>query len=123
MRKLAAIFLSLTLASVFVLAGCGANNKVQDGTNKMLDTTAQLSKAIDSGDQAKLKETGPKLEEQWSSFEDEVKKENKPLYDKIEKYLDPTIAGTEAATLDKQALSSLNNNLTAALKELAAKTK
>jgi iron uptake system EfeUOB component EfeO/EfeM len=123
MKKIAALFLSLTIVSVFVLAGCGANNKVSDGVNKMLDTTNQLSKAIDNGDQAKVKEMGPKLEEQWSSFEDDVKKENKPLYEKIEKYLDPTIAGTEAATLDKQALSSLNNQLTDALKELASKTK
>lgn len=34
----------------------------------MLDTTEQLSKAIDSGHQAKVKEAGPKLEDQWSSF-------------------------------------------------------
>ena len=52
-----------------------------------------------------------------------LKKDNKDLYGKIEKYLDPTIAGSQAATLDKQALSSLNNQLTDALKELASKTK
>jgi iron uptake system EfeUOB component EfeO/EfeM len=123
MKKIAALFISLALISVFILAGCGSNSKVSDGVNKMLDTTGQLSKAIDRGDQAKVKEIGPKLEDQWSSFEDEVKKENKPLYNKVEKYLDPTIAGTEASPLDKQVLSSLNNKLTNALKELASKTK
>ena len=124
MKRLTTMLLSLMLVSVFVLAGCGANNnKVSDGVNQMLDTTKQLSKAIDSGDQAKVKEVGPKLEDQWKVFEDDVKKDNKPLYEKIEKYLDPTIAGSQAATLDKQALSSLNNQLTDALKELASKTK
>ena len=124
MKKLTTMLLSLMLVSVFVLAGCGANNsKVSDGVNQMLDTTKQLSKAIDSGDQAKVKEVGPKLEDQWKVFEDDVKKDNKDLYGKIEKYLDPTIAGSQAATLDKQALSSLNNQLTDALKELASKTK
>ncbi|MCQ6280712.1 hypothetical protein [Bacillus sp. EB600] len=124
MKRLTTMLLSLMLVSVFVLAGCGANNsKVSDGVNQMLDTTKQLSKAIDSGDQAKVKEVGPKLEDQWKVFEDDVKKENKALYGKIEKYLDPTIAGSQAATLDKQALSSLNNQLTDALKELASKTK
>jgi iron uptake system EfeUOB component EfeO/EfeM len=123
MKKIAALFFSFALISVFILSGCGVNNKVSDGVNKMLDTTGQLSKVINSGDQAKVKEIGPKLEDQWSSFEDEVKKDNKPLYDKVEKYLDPTIAGTEASPLDKEALSSLNNKLTDALKELASKTK
>jgi iron uptake system EfeUOB component EfeO/EfeM len=107
-----------------LLAGCGSNNsKVSNGVNKMLDTTNQLSKAIDSGDQAKIKEVGPKLEDQWSSFEDDVKKDNNDSYTKIEKYLDPTFAGSEAATLDKEALSKLNAQLTDALKELANKTK
>ena len=75
MKKIAALFFSFALISVFILSGCGANNKVSDGVNKMLDTTGQLSKAIDSGDQAKVKEIGPKLEDQWSSFEDDVKKD------------------------------------------------
>ncbi len=116
--------LALGLGSALFLAGCGSNDsKVSEGVNKMLDTTEQLSKAIDSGDQAKVKEVGPKLEDQWSSFEDDVKKDDKELYEKIEKYLDPTIAGSEAATLDKEALGTLNDQLTDALKELADKTK
>ena len=109
---------------VFILAGCGSkDSKVSDGVNKMMETTDQLSKAIESGDQAKVKEVGPKLEDQWKVFEDEVKKDNKDLYGKIEKYLDPTIAGSEAATLDKEALGTLNDQLTDALKELENKTK
>lgn len=124
MKRLITIFLALGLGSILVLTGCGSNNsKVSEGVNKMLDTTGQLSKAIDSGNQAKVKEVGPKLEDQWSTFEDDVKKDNKDLYAKIEKYLDPTIAGSEASSLNKDALSTLNNQLTNALKELASKTK
>jgi iron uptake system EfeUOB component EfeO/EfeM len=124
MKKLTSMVLAIGLGSALVLAGCSSNNsKVSDGVNKMLDTTEQLSKAIDNGDQAKVKEVGPKLEDQWATFEDDVKKDNKDLYGKIEQYLDPTIAGSEAATLDKEALSTLNDKLTDALKELANKTK
>ncbi|MGG1398527.1 hypothetical protein ABE288_12045 [Bacillus salipaludis] len=90
MKKITSLVLAVGLGSALVLSGCSSNdNKVSDGVNKMLDTTEQLSKAIDSGDQAKVKEVGPKLEDQWSSFEDDVKKDNKDLYGKVEKYLDP----------------------------------
>jgi iron uptake system EfeUOB component EfeO/EfeM len=124
MKKLTSMVVAFGLGSALFLAGCSStDSKVSDGVNEMLETTGQLSKAIDSGDQAEVKEVGPKLEDQWSSFEDDVKKDNKDLYEKIEKYLDPTIAGSEADTLDKEALSTLNDQLTDALKELADKTK
>lgn len=122
MKKITTLLGTLFLISTMVLAGCGgANSKVTDGVNSMLDTTKQLSAAIDSGDQAKVKKVGPKLEDQWSGFEDEVKKIDKSSYEKIEKYLDPTIAGSEAPTLDKEALGSLNDELTTALKDLQKK--
>ncbi|PLS09475.1 hypothetical protein [Neobacillus cucumis] len=124
MKKITSFVLSIGLGGTLLLAGCGStDSKVSDGVNTMLDTTEQLSKAIDSGDQAKVKEVGPKLEDQWSSFEDDVKKDNKELYEKIETYLDPTIAGSEAETLDKEALAGLNNKLTDALSELKETTK
>ncbi|MDR6121643.1 iron uptake system EfeUOB component EfeO/EfeM [Bacillus sp. SLBN-46] len=124
MKKLTSMVVAFGLGSALFLAGCSSTeSKVSDGVNEMIETTGQLSKAIDKGDQAKVKEVGPKLEDQWSSFEDDVKKDNKDLYEKIEKYLDPTIAGSEADTLDKDALSTLNDQLTDALKELADKTK
>ena len=123
-NKLALLVVSIGLGGSLILAGCSSDNsKVSDGVTQMLDTTEQLSKAIDSGDQAKVKEVGPQLEDQWSSFEDDVKKDNKESYEKIEKYLDPTIAGSEAATLDKEALGSLNDQLAGALKELDEKIK
>ncbi|MCM3727927.1 hypothetical protein M3226_19965 [Neobacillus cucumis] len=124
MKKITSMVLAIGLGGSLILAGCSSeNSKVSNGVNKMLDTTEELSKAIDSGDQAKVKEVGPQLEDQWSSFEDDVKKDNKDLYEKIEKYLDPTIAGSEAATLDQETLGNLNDQLTDALKELDEKTK
>ena len=48
---------------------------------------------------------------------------HKDLYEKIEKYLAPTIAGSEADTFDKKALGTLNDQLTDALKKLENKTK
>jgi iron uptake system EfeUOB component EfeO/EfeM len=124
MKKLTSMVVAIGLGSSLLIAGCSSNDKmVSAGVNKMLDTTKQLSKAIDSGDQPKVKEVGPKLEDQWSSFEDDVKKDNKDLYEKIEKFLDPTIAGSEASELNEDALNTLNDQLTDALKELANKTK
>ncbi|WP_391201576.1 hypothetical protein [Psychrobacillus sp. L4] len=124
MKKVTSTILAIVFGCVLVLSGCGSNNsKVSEGVNKMLDTTNQLSNAIDNGDQEKVKEVGPKLEDQWKTFEDDVKKDNKDLYNKIENYLDPTIAGSESSELDKDALKTLNDQLTSALKELADKTK
>ncbi|WP_391122694.1 hypothetical protein [Psychrobacillus sp. L3] len=124
MKKLTSTILAIVFGSVLVLTGCGSNNsKVSEGVNKMLDTTDQLSKAIDSGDQAKVKEIGPNLEDQWKVFEDDVKKDYKEIYGEIENYLDPTIAGSEAPEFDKEALKTLNDQLTNALKELSDKTK
>lgn len=124
MKKLTVLTFASVMISILVLAGCGSkDNKVNEGVNKMLEITTQLSKAINADDQAKVKEVGPKLEDQWATFEDDVKKDNKTLYGKVEKYLDPTIAGSQAPSLDKEALGSLNNQLTDALKELNSKTK
>lgn len=111
-----ALSLSLLLLSVAVLSGCGTNNEVSNGAIKMLHTTGQLAKAIGSSDQVKVKELGPKLESQWSVYGDQVKKDHKDLYEKTEIYLDPTVAGSKTIPLDKQALGSLNKQLTKVLK-------
>ena len=45
MKKITALILTISLVSIFALAGCGSDNKVSDGVTKMLDTTEKLSKA------------------------------------------------------------------------------
>lgn len=98
-------------------------DEIKAGVSKMLDTTTQLKQAIQAGDQAKVKELGPKLEETWSSFEDGVKPRYADLYEKLEKPLNPEVAGSQVSPLDKQTLDNLNNELTQVLNELMNKVK
>lgn len=144
-------FLAITLVSGLALMGCGANNAapapqnqqqpakqetpkqettkpeakadIKSGVTKMLGITADLKKAIDAGDEAKVKTTGPQLEDVWASFEDNVKDKYPNIYKKVEDSLDPTIAGSKASPLNKEALGKLNDQLTQALNELASKEK
>ncbi|MHB1407456.1 MAG: hypothetical protein ACYCV0_17930 [Desulfitobacteriaceae bacterium] len=96
---------------------------IHAGATKMLSITADLKKAITDGNEAKVKATGPQLEDAWIPFEDDVKQKYPDLYKKVEEFLDPTIAGAKASPLDKQALGKLNGELTQALTELASKEK
>lgn len=94
---------------------------IKTGVTKMLTITTELKSAIDAGDEAKVKVIGPQLEDAWSPFEDVVKQKYPDNYKKVEDFLDPTIAGSKASPLDKQTLGTLNDNLTKALNDLAAK--
>jgi len=141
--KLSHIILVSALVISLGIAGCGATKTDQTtsqdtskqgtstqtpsatktGVTKMLSITANLKTAIDVGDEAKVKETGSQLEDAWSPFEDNTKQKYPELYNKIEKFLDPTIAGSKVSPLDKQALGTLNGELTQALNELDAQQK
>lgn len=148
MKRSRIILASTLVISLAVIAGCGANNTVpttpspsdkatkteqtatqntpstiKTGVTTMLSITAELKTAIDAGDEAKVKATGPKLEDAWGPFEDSVKQKYPDLYKKVEESLDPTMAGAKASPLDKQMLGKLNGDLTQALNELAAKEK
>ncbi len=152
MKKSAILLIALTLTASLGLAACGSNQQasqqaqpaaqeqaqpaqtsgssetaapadIKSGVSKMLETTAELKTLIESGDQAKLKEAGPKLEDSWKVFEDKVKEKYPDLYEKVEDALDPTIAGTQANPIDKEALAKLNDQLTQALTDLAGKEK
>ncbi len=100
-----------------------ATLNIKDGTTKLLALANQLKAEITSGDQAKVKEDGPKLEDTWSSFEDSVKPKYPDLYAKVEQYLDPTVAGSKANPGDKQTLQKLDNGLIQALTALSEKVK
>lgn len=140
--KLSRIILASTLIiSLVVIAGCGSTktdqatsqdtskqatstqtpSAIKTGVTKMLRITKDLKTAIDAGDEAKVKVTGPQLEDAWKPFEDDAKQKYPDLYKKIEESLDPTIAGSKASPLDKQILGKLNGSLTETLNELAAK--
>lgn len=99
------------------------SSDIKTGATRMLGITAELKTAIDAGDEAKVKTTGPKLEDAWAPFEDKAKDKYPDLYKKLEQFLDPTIAGTKASPLDKQVLGKLTEDLTQALNELVTKEK
>ncbi|AIE60249.1 hypothetical protein [Bacillus methanolicus] len=94
---------------------------VKAGVSKMLTTAEELKQAINAGDEEKVKETGPKLEEIWKTFEDGVKPRYPELYEKLEKSLNPEVAGSQVSPLDKQTLGKLNDQLIQTLHELEKK--
>ncbi|SCW67595.1 hypothetical protein SAMN04487970_102738 [Paenibacillus tianmuensis] len=93
-------------------------DQIKAGATQMLGIVGDLKKEIEAGNEAKVKELGPKLEDVWSTFEDGVRPRNAELYEKLEKSLNPEVAGSQKSPLDKQALSQLNDGLTQALNEL-----
>ncbi|MCY9667407.1 hypothetical protein M5X11_21185 [Paenibacillus alginolyticus] len=94
---------------------------VKDGTAKLLSTAKQLRKAATTGDEAKIKEVGPNLEEVWASFEDGVKAKYPDSYDQIEKSLNPAVAAAKASTIDKDAVLKIDNQLIQVLLDLSGK--
>ena len=100
-----------------------ASSSIKSGVMKMITISADLKKAIDSGDEAKVKTTGPQLEEAWHTFEDDVKTKYPDSYKKVEESLDPTVAGSKATPLNKDVLGKLNDQLAQALNEISGKEK
>lgn len=98
-------------------------DQVKSGAAQLIVTTTDLKKAMDEGNEAKIKELGPKLEETWSTFEDGVKPRNAALYEKIEKSLNPEVAGSQKSPIDKQVLAQLNDALSQTLTELVQSLK
>lgn len=94
---------------------------VVEGTAKLLKAAKQLKKSAAAGDEAKIKETGPKLEEIWSSFEDGVKPKYPDAYEQVEKSLNPAIAAAKASPVDKEAVIKINDQLIQALYDLSQK--
>jgi iron uptake system EfeUOB component EfeO/EfeM len=144
--KFSKTMIAIAMAASLTLVGCGSSSQnntngntstpapapapaqdqtaaIKPGVEKMLTTTSDLKKAIDAGDEAKVKTTAPQLEDTWATFEDAVKPKYADNYGEIEQYLDPTIAGSKATPLDKAALGKLNDQLTDALNKLAQKVK
>ncbi|WP_088835351.1 hypothetical protein [Paenibacillus tyrfis] len=93
-------------------------DQIKAGATQMLGIAGDLKKEIEAGNEAKVKELGPKLEDVWSAFEDGVRPRSAELYEKLEKNLNPEVAGSQKSPLDKQALSQLNEGLTQTLNEL-----
>ncbi|MEX1030129.1 MAG: hypothetical protein WDZ91_08825 [Paenibacillaceae bacterium] len=130
MRTKYGIPFTLLIIVTIVLSACGAKDnavdnketitvdQIKSGTTNMLATTSELKKEIEAGNESKVKELGPKLEDDWIAFEEGVESNYADLYAKVEKSLDPEIAGSQKSPIDKQVLSQLNEELTQSLNEL-----
>jgi iron uptake system EfeUOB component EfeO/EfeM len=94
---------------------------VNKGLSELLASSKELKTAINQGNETKVKTIGPKLEEEWSSFEDQIKPKYPKDYEEVEKYLDPTIAGTKVKPIDKTTLLPLVNHLIEAVQNLSFK--
>ena len=131
MHKKVGKLLTFAIAGAIALTGCNAVNSsakpsakaetnvkkeaastsINSGITKLLTAAKELKKNIDSDDDGKIKGAGAKLEDTWNSIEDSVKPKHPDLYDNIEKYLNPAVAGSKAVNPDKKVLATLNDQL------------
>jgi iron uptake system EfeUOB component EfeO/EfeM len=136
MKRQTLFQVGLVFFLIFGLTGCGSSNQpshatkkasktisIKQGSKTLLDTAKQLKKASEAGNKSAVQKLGPKLEDNWSVYEDQVKSSYPDLYEKVEKYLNPAVAGSKASTLDKAMLESLVDQLIATVQELEKKAK
>ncbi|MGO4276697.1 hypothetical protein AB4Z22_43890, partial [Paenibacillus sp. TAF58] len=117
----------LAAATTLVLAGCGKTETttevtkvpVKEGSAALLTSIDQLKGQLDTNKVKDPQKQSALLENQWASFEDEVKPKFPELYFKVEKFLTPLEAGLKQDKLDYPTLTALNNNLKAAISELS----
>lgn len=135
MRQTVTKLLSLAIMGSIALTGCSTavsktvnpsakteaqakkNTGIKEGIKKLLSVTNQLKREIASEQEEKIKGTGKELSDTWVSFEDNVKPKHPDLYDNIEKYLNPIVAGSNTMPLDKKVLANLNDQLIQVLNE------
>ncbi|TXK85365.1 EfeM/EfeO family lipoprotein [Paenibacillus sp. N3.4] len=115
----------LATAATLALAGCGKAETTEvkkvpfkDGAAAMIKTVDDLKGQLDQKKIKDPKKQSSTLEDQWVSYEDEVKPKFPELYFKVEKYLTPLEAGLKQDKLDYPTLATLNDGLKAALAEL-----
>lgn len=115
----------LAATTTLVLAGCGKSEPTEvakvpfkDGSAKLVTSIDTLKGQLDGLKVNDAKKLADQIEDQWASFEDEVKPKFPELYFKVEKFLTPLEAGLKEDKLDFPTLKALNTNLKAALTEL-----
>ncbi|WNR42286.1 EfeM/EfeO family lipoprotein [Paenibacillus roseipurpureus] len=115
----------LATATTLVLAGCSKSESTEaakvpfkDGSAQFVTTIDTLKGQLDASKVKDAKKVADQLEDQWASFEDEVKPKFPELYFKVEKFLTPLEAGLKEDKLDLPTLSALTKNLKSAMTEL-----
>ncbi|MDI3257024.1 MAG: imelysin family protein [Kyrpidia sp.] len=139
MKSLYAV-LAVSLVGTVALAGCSSQGStaVPNGTGasqsgeqtstadlksniqNILETADQLRQALADRNEAQIRSLGQKLNDQWASFEDSLRQKDPIQYTKIEKYLNPLVAGVKASPVDVHTLTSLNDGLIQALHDCLA---
>jgi iron uptake system EfeUOB component EfeO/EfeM len=112
--------LSALLAAAIVLPACGNKSEisVSEGVNNMKAALTDVQAAVDAGDGEKAKASADELEEAWEKFEDNVKKQSKDLYEKVETPLHAIEAGSKSDPLDKDALAKSVTDLSEVLDQI-----
>ncbi|MGC4377929.1 iron uptake system protein EfeO [Fictibacillus sp. Mic-4] len=95
-----------------------AQNAVGEGTDKLLQLSDELTKALDQKDSAKVKKLGEQINKTWFSFENKVRKSAPLLYTETEKSLLPLVSGTKIEPVDQKTLSGLNEKMAVSLNKL-----
>lgn len=143
MKKFAMMLVSLAMIAAFA-AGCG-NKETENkpaaatetaqttnseepaaatvdsptGTARMIATAADLKTQLDASDETKVKEVIVKLEQDWLSFESDIKTKYPDLYVKVEKFLNPLIAGGKQEKPDLTVIRTLSEGLEPVLQEMS----
>ncbi|RDI45919.1 iron uptake system protein EfeO [Falsibacillus pallidus] len=139
--------LCVSLLAVPALAGCEDSNKKEEvsvketndsSINKNVESLqkklTQLEKALSSQDAKSVKKQAEAMNDQWLSFENEVREKYPLLYTDVEKYLQPIYLEASKDKMDvdeiksntgalKDALDRLNNAKETALKTSDALSK
>ena len=97
----------LAAATTLLLAGCGKTETTEvkkvpfkEGSAALLTSIDELKGQLDANKIKDAKKLSTQLEDQWASFEDEVKPKFPELYFKVEKFLIPLEAGLKQDKLD-----------------------
>ncbi|NEW06455.1 EfeM/EfeO family lipoprotein [Paenibacillus sp. SYP-B3998] len=91
----------------------------KEGAAAFIKTIDGLKGQLDQKKVNEPKKQSSTLEEEWASFEDEVKLKYPELYVKVEKFLTPLEAGLKQEKLDNELISQLNDGLKVAVTELS----
>jgi iron uptake system component EfeO len=137
-KKVAYTALTLSLLTVPALAACSnttstskdsasvQSSKKQSGKNTlkshvqmMQATLKDLQGALGKNDTEKVKQYGKKLNDQWLSYENDIREKYPLLYTDAEKYLQPLYTEVTMDNLDSKKVQELSVQLERSLSNLA----
>ncbi|GFP75745.1 hypothetical protein [Clostridium fungisolvens] len=91
---------------------------LSSGPQDMKTALTKIKKFISPLNEEKVTKYTERLEKYWSSFEDEVKAKNQPLYEKVEAPLGTIQAGVKVKPLDEKTINSAIESLDKTLTEI-----